>query len=217
MRSVIIDKIYEHKLVAIVRGVVPKDCVKIAKALYDGGFRLMEITFDNKDPETFQQTADAIHAVKEAFDEKMFVGAGTVLTPMQVEMVANAGGAFIISPDVNPEVIQKTVDLGMVSMPGALTPSEITAAYRAGADFVKLFPITTLGTSYVKAIRAPLKHIPMLAVGGVTPENLPEFLKFGCVGAGIGGNLVNHEAVKSGDFEAITKIALSFTNAIMGK
>lgn len=214
MRSEIIKKIQQHKLVAIVRGVAPNKCIKIADALYKGGFRLMEITFDNENPDSFENTADAIKAVAETFKGEMLVGAGTVLTPEQVELVHKAGGKFIISPDVNPSVIQKTVELDMVSMPGALTPSEITAANRAGADFVKLFPISSLGAAYVKAIRAPLKHIPMLAVGGVTPENLPEFLKIGCAGAGIGGNLVNTEAVKNGDFDAITKVALEFTNAI---
>ena len=111
-------------------------------------------------------------------------------------------------------MIRRTRQLGMVSMPGALTPTEIVAAHGAGADIVKLFPAGTLGVSYIKAVRGPLAYIDMSAVGGVKPENVAEFLDAGVCGFGVGGQLVLPDAVKTGDFAAIQARAKAFTDAI---
>ena len=143
MRDQVIQQIEQEKIIAIVRGVGPEQCMKVADALYAGGIRLMEITYNQKDPASFQATADAISAITKAYEGRMFVGAGTVTTTELVELTAKAGGKFIISPDTNPDVIRRTRELDMVSMPGALTPTEIMTAHRAGADYVKLFPAVT--------------------------------------------------------------------------
>lgn len=137
----------------------------------------------------------------------MLVGAGTVLNTKQVELTAQAGGSYIIAPNVDVNVIRRTVELGMVSMPGAMTPTEIVVAHDAGAEFVKLFPAANLGTDYVKAIRAPLSHIKLLAVGGVSEKNFADFLKVGMVGAGVGGNLANKTWIENGEYGKITEVA----------
>ena len=142
------------------------------------------------------------------------MGAGTVITEKQVELTKNAGGRFIISPDTFDAVISKTRELDMVSMPGALTPSEIQAAYRFGADFVKVFPVTNLGTEYVKAIKAPLSHIKLLAVGGINENNMKDYFKAGVCGFGIGSNIVNKKLIDDNNFEAITELAKKYTRVI---
>lgn len=135
------------------------------------------------------------------------VGAGTVLTQEQLRMAAQAGAQYIISPNCDVEIIKKTVELGLVSMPGVMTPSEAVAAYQAGASFVKVFPIGDLGASYLKAMRAPLSHIPFLAVGGVNPDNVAEFMRAGAVGAGVGGNMTNKDWIAAGEYDRITETA----------
>lgn len=207
MRDIIIQKVLDKKVVAIVRGVYDEDCVNLAKALYAGGIEMMEVTFDQSKPEAFSRTSDTIRQLVEAMGDKMIFGAGTVTSLETLELARQAGAKFIVSPDTNEAVIKATVQAGMVSMPGALTPTEIVTAHSYGADFVKVFPTSGLGAGYIKAVCAPLNHIRMLAVGGVSEKNVGEFLKAGCVGAGVGGNLVNKEWIKNGEFEKITALA----------
>ena len=213
-REQVIQKIQQEKIIAIVRGVGPDQCAKVANALYAGGIRLMEITYNQKDPASFQTTADAIQTIGKAYEGRMYVGAGTVSTPELVELTAKAQGRFIISPDVNEAVIARTRELDMVSLPGALTPTEVMTAYRAGADFVKVFPVGSLGVAYVKALRAPISHVKLMAVGGVNENNVADFLKAGMVGAGIGGNLVNQAWIDAGAFDKITETARALTEAV---
>ena len=212
-REQVIQKIQQEKIIAIVRGVGPDQCAKVATALYAGGIRLMEITYNQKDPASFQTTADAIQTIGKAYEGRKYVGAGTVTTPELVELTAKAQGRFIISPDVNEAVIARTRELDMVSLPGALTPTEVMTAYRAGADFVKVFPVGSLGVAYVKALRAPISHVKLMAVGGVNENNVADFLKAGMVGAGIGGNLVNQAWIDAGAFDKITETARALTEA----
>lgn len=214
MREQIIQAVLEEKIIAIVRGADPEQCLKVAQALYDGGIRMMEITYNQKDPSSWQATADTIAAIAKEFEGRMLVGAGTVTTPALVEITANAGGKYIISPNCNEAVIKKTLELGLVSMPGALTPTEVLAAHEAGADFVKLFPIGNLGVSYAKAIMAPISHVKMLAVGGVNENNVAEFLKAGMCGAGIGGNLANKQWIAEGRYDKITETARALVDAV---
>ena len=214
MEEKIIQAVKEHKLIAIVRGVESEKCIKIAQALYDGGFRLMEITYDQKHPETWEETARAIGAVANAFAGRMYVGAGTVTCTELVELTHKYGGQFIISPDVNEDVIRRTRELGMVSMPGALTPTEVMVAHRAGANFVKLFPAGNLGTGYVKAVKAPISHVDLLVVGGIDEKNVASFLAVGAAGAGIGGNLVIKAWVEAGKYEKITEVAKALVAAV---
>lgn len=214
MKTQIISAIEQHKLIAIVRGAAPEKCLRVAQALYDGGIRLMEITYDQKHPETWKDTANAIGAIAKSFEGKLWVGAGTVTCPELVELTAEAGGLFVISPDTNENVIRRANELGLVSIPGALTPTEILTAHRAGADFVKLFPAGTLGVGYFKAVKAPISHVKMLVVGGVDEKNVASFLAAGANGAGIGGSLVNKALVDAEDFDQITRNAKAIMDAI---
>lgn len=214
MKDAIKIAIQKNKLIAIVRGIESEMCIRVAQALYDGGFRLMEITFDQKHPETWEDTARTIGMVAEAFAGRMYVGSGTVTCPELVELTHKYGGQFVISPDVNEAVITRTCELGMVSIPGALTPTEVMTAHRAGADFVKLFPAGVFGAGYVKAVKAPVSHVELLVVGGIDENNIASFLAAGAGGAGIGGNLVNKKWVEAGEFEKITAVAEKLVAAV---
>lgn len=207
MRDTVIQEVLKHKIIAIVRGMDKEQTVNIAKALYEGGIRFIEVTFNQKKPEEFYKTADSIRAIREAMGDKMYVGAGTVTSVELVDMAAEAGALYMISPDMDEEVIKRTRELGLVSMPGAYTATEAKKAYNAGADFVKLFPCIGDAPAYVKALCAPLSHIPFLAVGGVDANNANAFIKAGAVGVGVGSSLVNKKWVDAGEYEKITEEA----------
>ena len=214
MKNKVIEEIVKNKIIVIVRGIEKDRLIPLAEALYDGGVRLLEITYSANKSVSDEETASNIKLLSEHFADRMCIGAGTVLTEEQVQLTANAGGKFIISPDTNASVIKKTNELGLVSIPGALTPTEIQYANTCGADFVKLFPITNMGTAYVKAVKAPLSHIKLLAVGGVNKDNASEFIKAGVCGIGAGGNLVNKEWIENGEFDKITALAQEFVKNI---
>lgn len=214
MRDKVIAMIEQEKVIAIVRGAKSEQCKAVARALFDGGIRLMEITYDQSNPDSWQATADAIGQLAKEYEGRMFVGAGTVTTPELVEMTAKAGGSFIISPDTDVTVIQKTRELGLVSMPGAVTPSEIKTAHNAGADYVKIFPIGNLGAGYLKAVKAPLSNIKMTAVGGVNEDNAVQFLKAGAAGLGVGGNLAKKEWIEAGEYNKLTDAAKALVKAV---
>ena len=214
MRESIINQVLEHKLIAIVRGVYGQDCLNLAKALWAGGIRLLEVTFDQSDRALWQKTADTVCLLNQELGDRMLFGSGTVTSVELVELAKNAGAKFIVSPDTNEDVIRATVAAGMVSMPGALTPTEVLTAHRFGADFVKLFPVGNLGVSYLKAVSAPINHVRLLAVGGVNESNVAQYLAAGAVGAGVGGNLVNKQWIAAGEFQKITDLASSFVEQV---
>ena len=207
MKTEIERLVREGRIIAIIRGFAPEICLRLAEAYAEGGIRLVEVTFNQKAPETWSDTANAIRAIGEHFGGEVRVGAGTVLSEEQLSMMEQSGGEYMITPSVNEGLIRECVRRGLVAMPGALTPSEAVAAYEAGASFVKIFPAGSLGSAYVKAIRAPLSHIPMLAVGGISADNVADFMKVGCVGAGVGGKLSNSEWVAAGEWGKITEVA----------
>lgn len=210
----VLARIGKEKLVAILRG-VPMDRIEgVVGALVAGGVRILEFTFDHDHADCVKENAAKIRRTVEKFGDQVLVGCGTALTVQEVEAAHDAGACLVISPNVDMAVIKRTKQLGMVSMPGALTPTEIVAAYEMGADIVKLFPAGELGLGYIKAVRGPLGYIPMSAVGGVKPENVKDFLNAGVCGFGVGGQLVLGSAVKSGDDAAIEARAKEFTQAI---
>ncbi len=210
----VINSILENKIVVIVRGVEREKLIPLAQAMYDGGIRLMEITFDATKKVSDEETGDMIKMLSDSFEGRMFVGAGTVLTKEQVNITKAMGGKFIISPDANCEVIKHTKEAGLVSIPGALTPTEIQAAHMAGADFVKIFPVTSMGTEYVKAISAPLKHIKLIAVGGIDLNNMADYLEAGVIGFGLGSNIVDKKMIERDDYASITALAQKCVNVI---
>lgn len=203
----IVGSVLDGRIIAIIRGFAPDVCLKLAEAYARGGIRLVEVTFNQKSPETWKDTAAAIRAIKERFSGSVRVGAGTVIAEEQLDMCEQAGGEYMITPNVNTALIRECVRRGLVAMPGALTPSEAVDAWEAGASFVKIFPAGSLGPAYVKAVRAPLSHIPFLAVGGISPDNVADFMRVGCVGAGVGGNLTNKEWIAAGEWSRIEDVA----------
>lgn len=216
MRERILEAIEREKIVGIIRGVAPNVIIKLSQALYDGGLRIIEVTFDQARPERHDDTVRAIRELRDYWKGQMYIGAGTVTSTALVEKASAAGAQFIVSPDTNEAVIRDTLAHGMVSIPGCLTPSEMTKAHSAGADFVKLFPAANLGSAFVKAIRSPLNHLHILAVGGINEKNMAEYLEAGCCGVGIGGNLCNRDWIASGQFERIRDVAAQLC-AIVGR
>lgn len=201
------DTIFEEKLFAIIRGVSTTQIVETVHALVQGGVKLLEVTFCHDRPEGIEDTLFSLNKIQEVFSGQVCLGAGTVLTAEQVRLAEQAGAQFIVSPNVDSEVIRTTKKLNLFSLPGALTPTEIVSARRAGADMVKLFPVGNFGPGYVKDLRGPLSDIPLIAVGGINQENIVQFLAAGAVGVGVGGSLVSLKNVNEGNFAAIEQRA----------
>ena len=212
----VLDFIKENKIIAIVRGVSSDKISELVVAMKTGGVRCVEVTFDQSSAEKSRDTLKAISIICERFGDEISVGAGTVMSVEQVRSAKEAGAEYIISPNVDEAVIRETKALGLVSIPGAFTPTEVVTAYSYGADIVKLFPAAILGPAYVKAIRAPLKHIPLTAVGGVSPDNCASFIEAGCIGVGCGGKLVSAALVEDGRFDEITETARAYIRALNG-
>lgn len=217
MREETIHAIEKEKLIVIVRGVSREHLIPLAEAIYEGGIRLMEITYDASGKTSDEETASRIALLTEHFGDRMMIGAGTVLTETQVTLTKSAGGRFVISPNTDMGVIWRTKLMDMVSIPGALTPTEAQTAHLAGADFVKLFPLDAMGVGYLKAISAPLSHIQFLAVGGIDENNMGVYLNAGAKGFGIGSNIVKKEWILNGNYEAITALAKKYVGIIQGK
>ncbi len=171
----------ECPAVAILRGITPREIPEVCDILAENGIRLLEIPLNSPD------ALNSIAIAAQHVGDQQLVGAGTVLTPEEVRGVAAAGGRFAISPNTDPAVIRETKKLGMLSIPGFLTPSEAFTALANGADYLKLFPAGQFGTGYIRDIRAVIKA-PIMAVGGVNAGNIPEFMKV-CCGVGIGSAL----------------------------
>lgn len=171
-------------LIAILRGVTPDEIVPVGRALYDAGFRVIEIPLNSPQP------FESIRRLTAELDDSCLIGAGTVLTEAQVAEVDAAGGRLIVSPNANLAVIRASKAAGLVSAPGVATPSEGFAALDAGADSLKLFPAEQLGPAVVKAWRAVFpKELALLPVGGITPDNMGPYVAAGANGFGLGSAL----------------------------
>lgn len=170
-----------RKLVAILRGIRPDEALGIGEALVEAGFSMIEVPLNSPEP------LDSIRQMAGAFGDAALIGAGTVLTPEDVDAVGQAGGRLVVSPNCDPAVIARTLERGMVSMPGVFTPSECFAAIRAGARAIKLFPASLAGTAGLKAIKAVLPaDVEVYAVGGASADNFGDWFDAGAAGFGIG-------------------------------
>lgn len=201
------EQITRHKIIAILRGAPPADVVQIATALYEGGIRLLEITMNSEKP------LQAIEEVAAKLGDTMIIGAGTVLDAATAADAVSAGARFILSPIVKEPVIAATKKLGVVSIPGAYTATEIYTAYEAGADIVKVFPATS--PSYIKDMSGPLPHIPLLPTGGITLDNIRDYLNTGAVGFGVGSSLVNiKQKITGAGIDHLRELARQFVQAV---
>ncbi len=172
------------KIVPVVRAASPESALAMAEALVEGGIDVLEITM------TVPSAIDAIRELAKL--ENALVGAGTVLDPDTAEACIEAGARFVVSPALDVETVRACNRLGVVVAPGALTPTEVVAGHRAGGDVVKVFPCDALGgAAYLRSLRAPLPHIPLMPTGGATLATLADFLAAGAVAVGVGSALVD--------------------------
>ncbi|MEB1806730.1 MAG: bifunctional 4-hydroxy-2-oxoglutarate aldolase/2-dehydro-3-deoxy-phosphogluconate aldolase [Bacillaceae bacterium] len=203
-----LDKIKENGVVAIIRGADPENILHIAKALQEGGIQTLEITVETPKVMTL------IELVRTEYPD-LIVGAGTVLDPETARAAILAGSQFIFSPTVNEETIRLTKRYGVISIPGALTPTEILTAYEHGADVIKVFPANIYGPGYLKDVHGPLPHIPLMPTGGVDLHNVADYIQTGAVAVGLGGALVNTKKEMTDEyFEDLTEKSKLFVEAV---
>jgi 2-dehydro-3-deoxyphosphogalactonate aldolase len=192
-------------LVAIIRGVTPGEAEATARAIFDAGIRIIEVPLNSPDP------FNSIERISGAVGDRALVGAGTVLDPLDVRRVHDAGGRLIVSPNTEPQVIQATVEADMVSCPGMFTPTEAFTALQAGAHALKFFPGEAGAPAVIKAMKAVLpKHVPVIVTGGVTPESIPSWFGGGADGVGLGSSLYKPEQ----DPEVTAEKARGFVAAV---
>ncbi len=197
MISNILKKIYETGVISIIRGVDQRFLKETLDALYSGGVDCVEITMN---------TAGAISMIekaKELYSDKMLIGAGTVLEEVSARDAILAGADFILSPVLNVKMIEMCSLYSKLAVPGVFTPSEVLTAKVAGAQLIKVFPVSVVGPQYIKDLLGPLDNLNLLPVGGVSEKNVRDYVKAGAFAVGIGSSLVNKGAVERGDFEGI--------------
>ena len=191
-----LEYVKERKIVAIVRGLRPEYMVRLAHAFEEGGIGLMEVTYNQRAPETWADTAKAIEAVAKEFDERMLVGAGTVINAEQCEQALEAGAKFIVSPGLSVGVAAVCKANGITYYPGCATPTEIMQALDLGLNIVKFFPANVYGgLKALKALAAPFPQVRFIPTGGVNRDNLEEFLSFDKIYA-VGGSFFVEDALK---------------------
>jgi 2-dehydro-3-deoxyphosphogluconate aldolase/(4S)-4-hydroxy-2-oxoglutarate aldolase len=187
----------------------------IVEAMIAGGVTVVEVTM------TVPGAVDLIKVLNKEYGSKLLLGSGTVTTAAEAAATIDAGAEFVVSPSFHAEVVEKTKAMGKLSIPGSLTPTEVVTAWRAGADYVKIFPCSAMGgASYLKALLAPFPHLKLIPTGGVTVATAEDFLRAGARALGVGSDLVNLAAVDAGNPEKITETArayLAILNRVRGE
>lgn len=196
-------------LVPVLRARSIPEAHALVEAMLAGGIIVMEVTM------TVPRAIDLLRDLKAKYGDKLLLGSGTVTTTAEVEKTIDAGAEFVVSPSLHPEVIAKTRELGKVSIPGALTPTEVITAWNAGADYVKVFPCSAMGgASYLKALKAPFPHLKLIPTGGVTVATAADFLAAGAVALGVGSDLVNPTAIAEGKPWIVTDMAKAYLDVV---
>jgi 2-dehydro-3-deoxyphosphogluconate aldolase/(4S)-4-hydroxy-2-oxoglutarate aldolase len=196
-------------LIPVLRAKNATQAHAIVKAMIAGGVNVVEVTM------TVPGAVGILKELKREYGSELFLGSGTVTTAEEAEATIDAGAEFVVSPSFHPEVIAKTRALGKVSIPGALTPTEVITAWNAGADYVKVFPCSAVGgASYLKALLAPFPHLKLIPTGGVTLQTAEGFLRAGARALGVGSDLVNLAAVDAGTPETITGTARAYLKVL---
>lgn len=181
----------------------------LVEAMMAGGVTVVEVTM------TVPNALTLLRDLKQKHGDRLLLGSGTVTDAAQAEATIDAGAEFVVSPSLHPEVIAATKKRGKVSVPGALTPTEVITAWRAGADYVKVFPCSAMGgASYLKSLRAPFPELKLIPTGGVTLQTAADFLKAGARALGVGTDLVNAKAVAEGKPEIVTNAARAYLEVI---
>ena len=210
-KQLIINEITKKKVIAIIRGVKSEHLLQLLTVLYDNGITCAEITFGKKEDE---QIFEDLKLAISNFGDKMFLGAGTVTTENRMKLALKAGCEYLISPILNDSLIDFCSQNNLVSVIGALTPSEIKHALDKGADFVKVFPSSAFGPRYFKDVKAPLGDIPLIAFGGVDLQNASDFINAGAVAVGIGSALIDNKLIDKGEFQQIANICKKLVSQV---
>lgn len=199
-----LQRVLDGGIVAIIRASSGEQLVNVARALYEGGIEIIEVTF------TTPGVVDVISAVHKELGRKILLGAGTVLDAETARIALLAGAEFLVSPCVNIDVIKLAHRYDKLVMPGAYTATEIVTAWEAGADVIKIFPADIGGAPYLKALKGPLPQIRMMPTGGVNQQTLRDFVKAGACAVGLGSQLVEKDALERGDFSRIRQLASEY-------
>lgn len=203
------ERIAASGIVAVLRGIDADRIVPVARAIHDAGVGAIEVTAN--DP----HVAEKVAAVNnELADTNAVVGAGTVLDATIAQSVIDAGASFVLAPDFDIDVIETCNRHGVLSAPGVMTPTEAVTAIEAGADVLKVFPASTVGSDHVSALRGPLGDIPVLPTGGIGPDNVKAFFDAGAIAVGVGSAIVDYDAVEAGDMEQARETAEVIVNAV---
>ncbi len=196
-------------IVPVLRARSEREGHALVEALVAGGITVIEVTM------TVPGAVELLRALKREFGNELLLGSGTVTDAGQVTATIDAGAEFVVSPSFHPEVVQKTKELGKLSIPGALTPTEVITAWRAGADYVKIFPCSAVGGApYLKALLAPFPELRLIPTGGVTLQTAMDFLKAGARALGVGTDLVNPAAIAEGKPEMVTATARAYIEIV---
>ena len=209
-RADVVRWIERDRAVAVVRTDEPDKLVQIARALRAGGVVCVEVTM------TVPNAIEGIRAVSDALGDGVLIGAGSVTDAATAEAAVEAGARYVVSPVFKREVVEAAHAAGAAAMPGCFTPTEIQAAWEAGADVVKVFPAGALGVGYLRSVLAPLPHLKLMPTGGVTLDNAAEWLRAGAVAIGAGSSLVEAEVVAAGDWSRLTANAERLRAAVDG-
>lgn len=206
------DKTLERTLragvVAILRAESGEQLAAVVEALAAGGVDVVEVTF------TVPQAHRVIEQVADRLGDRVLLGAGTVLDAETARIAILAGAEFIVTPVVRPDVIELCKRYAKAILPGAFTPTEVLTAWELGADIVKIFPSELAGPKHLKALKGPFPQIRMMPTGGITAENVGEFLAAGACAVGVGGQLASPAMIAKGDFAAIERKAREFVKAV---
>lgn len=203
------ERIEQLGIIPVLRARSAQEGRALVAALVEGGIVAMEVTM------TVPGAVELLGTLKKQYGERLLLGSGTVTTPEQAAATIDAGAEFVVSPSFNPDVVKVTKDRGKVSVPGGLTPTEVITAWRAGADYVKVFPCSAMGgASYLRALLAPFPELKLIPTGGVTLETATEFLKAGARALGVGTDLVNAGAIADGKPETVTQTARAYVDIV---
>ncbi len=207
-KAEVLEKVKELGLLAVIRGPSAELTVKMVEALVAGGVLGIEITYSTPDAEGVART------LAKQFGDDILLGMGTLTKPAQAAAAKAAGAHFIVSPVCEPNLVKSMVESGLLTMAGALSPTEVLQAYNLGSDVIKIFPGSLGGPAYIKALKGPFPYIPMMPTGGVSSANVAEWFSVGVVAVGAGSELCPPQLAKEGKFEEITRRAADFVQVV---
>ncbi|OGN93657.1 MAG: 2-dehydro-3-deoxyphosphogluconate aldolase [Chloroflexi bacterium RBG_13_50_21] len=207
-KAEMLEKVKELGLLAVIRGPSAELTVKMVEALIEGGVLGIEITYSTPNAE------EVVRTLSRMYGNRIVLGMGTLTKPEQTLSAKEAGAHYLVSPVCEPNLVKSMVDSGLLTMAGALTPTEVLQAYNLGVDVVKIFPGSLGGPAYVKALKGPFPYIPMMPTGGVSASNVAEWFATGVVAVGAGSELCPPQLAKEGKFDEITRRAAEFVQVV---